>query len=269
MNNVTRSVQRMVVAVAAVTVLGGAAQVAHAKIMVAAEAPRADVATMTPVSDEALATLAVELAAGEAVVRAGKGGQLQLVKVSPTLAALGFAAGDVILSVDGAPLRARELPERLRSVRAAGGFAVQLKRGKVQSELRFAFGAGARAASSTPVAPVAPVVVKDLGGGKLEVKRAELLRALDDGAAARSARMVPSLRDGKPAGVKLYAIRPGSVFAQLGFKNGDTLRSVNGVSLDGVQQFELVHASLTTAKALVVEIDRAGAPTTITIVLVD
>ncbi len=50
-------------------------------------------------------------------------------------------------------------------------------------------------------------------------------------AAASSVRTVPAVKDGKPAGFKLYAIRPGSLFARLGFLNGDTLVSINGFDL--------------------------------------
>ncbi|MCA9662556.1 MAG: hypothetical protein KC486_29720 [Myxococcales bacterium] len=46
-------------------------------------------------------------------------------------------------------------------------------------------------------------------------------------ALARSARVVPSIRDGVQAGVKLYGIESGSLLKQLGFKNGDLVRAVN------------------------------------------
>jgi general secretion pathway protein C len=41
-------------------------------------------------------------------------------------------------------------------------------------------------------------------------------------------RPVPAIRNGLVEGVKLYAIRPGSVWAALGLKNGDSILSVNG-----------------------------------------
>lgn len=48
------------------------------------------------------------------------------------------------------------------------------------------------------------------------------------GTVARAARIVPSVRDGKPHGFKLYAIRPGSIYVVLGLRNGDTITAVNG-----------------------------------------
>lgn len=48
---------------------------------------------------------------------------------------------------------------------------------------------------------------------------------------ARSARIIPSLRNGNPAGFKLYAIRPNSFYHVLGLKSGDTIEQVNGIEI--------------------------------------
>src|SRR5262249_26192539 len=40
------------------------------------------------------------------------------------------------------------------------------------------------------------------------------------------ARVVPSMKNGTPWGFKLYAIRPGSVYAALGLQNGDTIHAI-------------------------------------------
>jgi len=62
----------------------------------------------------------------------------------------------------------------------------------------------------------------------VDVRRADL----DEMASvASSARIVPTLNDGVPAGIKLYAIRPGSLLATIGLENGDTLRAINDVPL--------------------------------------
>ena len=39
------------------------------------------------------------------------------------------------------------------------------------------------------------------------------------------------MKNGKPDGLKLYAIRPSSVFARLNFANGDTVHAINGHEL--------------------------------------
>jgi hypothetical protein len=48
----------------------------------------------------------------------------------------------------------------------------------------------------------------------------------------RQARVVPSIKDGKPNGFKLYAITPDSVIARLGFQNGDTIQALNAMRMD-------------------------------------
>ncbi len=45
---------------------------------------------------------------------------------------------------------------------------------------------------------------------------------------AKGARVVPGMSMGRVEGMKLYAIRPNSIYAALGFDNGDLLRTVNG-----------------------------------------
>jgi hypothetical protein len=49
--------------------------------------------------------------------------------------------------------------------------------------------------------------------------------------AAMGARVVPSMKQGRPVGLKLFAIRPDSLFAAAGFFNGDLLTDVNGLPL--------------------------------------
>jgi membrane-associated protease RseP (regulator of RpoE activity) len=44
----------------------------------------------------------------------------------------------------------------------------------------------------------------------------------------KGARLVPAMRDGKPEGFKIYAIKPASLVARLGFQNGDTLVAILG-----------------------------------------
>jgi type II secretory pathway component PulC len=50
-------------------------------------------------------------------------------------------------------------------------------------------------------------------------------------APAKDARLVPVLKDGKFAGIKVYAIKPGGRFDQAKFQNGDTVEKIDGVPL--------------------------------------
>ncbi|MBL0217139.1 MAG: hypothetical protein IPQ07_25100 [Myxococcales bacterium] len=75
---------------------------------------------------------------------------------------------------------------------------------------------------------------------------------------AKGARVVPSVKNGKPSGFRLYAIRPGSLFAALGLTNGDTLLSVNGFELTSADRALEVYTKIRDASALEIEIERRG-----------
>jgi PDZ domain len=79
---------------------------------------------------------------------------------------------------------------------------------------------------------------------------------------SRGGRMVPSLTDGKPDGLKLYAIRPSSVFARLGLRNGDRLRSINGQDISTPDAALEAYTLLRDAKRLEIGIVRGGKPLT-------
>ncbi len=81
-----------------------------------------------------------------------------------------------------------------------------------------------RATAPPPVAEVSPSYTTRV----VDVRRADLEEMA---AVAGSARMVPALTDGVPSGIKVYAIRPGSLLATIGLENGDTLRAIDDVPL--------------------------------------
>ena len=82
-------------------------------------------------------------------------------------------------------------------------------------------------------------------------------------AVAKGARVVPSMKNGKPDGFKLYAIRPSSAFAKLGLSNGDTLQSINGFELTSADKALEVYTKLREATSLEVEVTRRGKPVTL------
>jgi general secretion pathway protein C len=82
-------------------------------------------------------------------------------------------------------------------------------------------------------------------------------------AVAKGARVVPSMKNGKPDGFKLYAIRPSSAFARLGLANGDTLQSINGFELTSADKALEVYTKLREATSLEIEVTRRGKPVTL------
>jgi general secretion pathway protein C len=76
--------------------------------------------------------------------------------------------------------------------------------------------------------------------------------------AAKGARVVPAVKNGKPDGFKLYAIRPSSVYAKLGLSNGDTLQAINGFELTSADKALEVYTKLREATSLQVQVTRRG-----------
>jgi hypothetical protein len=77
---------------------------------------------------------------------------------------------------------------------------------------------------------------------------------------AGSARIVPSIHDGAPAGFKLYAIRPGSLFAHLLIENGDELRTINGMDMSSPEKALEVYSRIRAANSFEVALVRKSAP---------
>jgi type II secretory pathway component PulC len=81
----------------------------------------------------------------------------------------------------------------------------------------------------------------------------------------KGARVVPSMRNGQADGFKLYAIRPSSPFAKLGFQNGDTIHGINGFALDTPDQALEVYTKLRDATEVTFDLTRRGKPVSLRI----
>lgn len=79
---------------------------------------------------------------------------------------------------------------------------------------------------------------------------------------ARSARIVPSIKDGKANGFKMYAIRPNSVYAKIGLQNGDTIQAVNGFEITSPDTALQVYTKVKSASSLSIQVTRRGQPVT-------
>lgn len=135
-------------------------------------------------------------------------------------------------------------------------------------------GATAPVASAAPVAAAEPSAgegsgdelqtaidngVKKINDNTYEIDRSLVDRVLANPmGVAKGARLVPAVKNGKPDGFKLYAIRPNSVYAKLGLQNGDTLQSINNFELTSVDKALEVYTKLREASSLEVDILRRG-----------
>jgi hypothetical protein len=105
-------------------------------------------------------------------------------------------------------------------------------------------------------------------GTRCEISRSLVDRMLADSAGmSRGARLVPSIKDGQPNGMKLYAIRPKSYIGRLGILNGDTLTAINGMDISSPDKALEAYTKIRTANKLTLSLIRRGAPVTQEIVI--
>lgn len=105
--------------------------------------------------------------------------------------------------------------------------------------------------------------IRKVGEGKYEFERSALNRVLANTTLlARSARIVPSVRNGQPNGFKLYAIRPGSLYSMLGMLNGDTINAINGHAITTPDRALEVYTKLRNASNVSISFTRRGKVTT-------
>ena len=215
----------------------------------------------------------------EVVVEAGvtKG-----VRVKDDLLAkdLGLEPDDIIIALSGMAMTrdssADDIIMRLSHVSATTLYAEVLRKGqptllrwRLDGDLRQArYGSSSTLGSLgtyTPSVPLAPDPLLDtierIDDMNIKVPRATAEKLLVDPTAySRHARVIPAMKNGQVEGLKLYAIRPSSLYARLGFSNGDTVHSVNGLSLDGIDKALEAFTKLKSADELTFDITRRGKP---------
>jgi S1-C subfamily serine protease len=77
---------------------------------------------------------------------------------------------------------------------------------------------------------------------------------------ATSARIVPSIRNGRPNGVKVYAVRPTSALARLGIQNGDTVHAIADEPVAVTSDPIAIVEKLRVVTSFDIELTRRGKP---------
>lgn len=101
----------------------------------------------------------------------------------------------------------------------------------------------------------------------VDISGAELDRLFTETDPARAARIVPHLHDGHRCGVKLYAIRPGSLFEAVGLRNGDVVVAIDDIALDGGELMAGLPARLVDAPWIDLSVLRRGLPLRIVVLV--
>ncbi|RMF13911.1 MAG: hypothetical protein D6761_10330 [Candidatus Dadabacteria bacterium] len=74
------------------------------------------------------------------------------------------------------------------------------------------------------------------------------------------ARVVPNFERGRINGYKIFAIKKGSVFEQIGLRNGDIIQAINGVSVDTPEKALQLFQQLKSETEFNLELQRGGSP---------
>jgi S1-C subfamily serine protease len=161
------------------------------------------------------------------------------------LATLRLESTDVITAISGKAVRRQfDVNDALAGAGLANATTlyVELVRGgapvlvkwELEGDLREARTGVSGRMSRLPPTPLAPDplsdTIKRITDFEFELPRNTMMQISTNVQSGMSlgVRPVPAIRNGLVEGVKLYAIRPGSVWAALGLKNGDSILSVNG-----------------------------------------
>lgn len=116
-------------------------------------------------------------------------------------------------------------------------------------------------AAATPMDPAMGDVDKGVNcsGNNCTVDKQLVEKMLSNTAMlATAARFVPSIKDGKANGFKLYAIRPNSIFGKIGLQNGDTVKAINGMDMSTPDKALELYTKLRNASHLSVSVERRG-----------
>lgn len=101
--------------------------------------------------------------------------------------------------------------------------------------------------------------VKKTGEHTYEVQRQTVDSLLGNmSVLARSARIVPEVRDGRSAGFRLFSVRPDGPFAKIGLQNGDVISAINGLDMTSPDKALEVYTKLKSASHLSVGLERSG-----------
>lgn len=103
------------------------------------------------------------------------------------------------------------------------------------------------------------VEVKRLSANSYAISEDQVQKSLDNmNRLMTQIRVVPNFQGGKADGFKVFAIKPRSIFAQLGLRNGDVIRSVNGDPISDPSKAFTLLQGLRDESELSVKITRRG-----------
>ncbi|MBN1114379.1 MAG: hypothetical protein JXA66_03485 [Oligoflexia bacterium] len=108
--------------------------------------------------------------------------------------------------------------------------------------------------------------IRQISEDHVLVEKGEVDRALENiNELLTQARAVPHLENGQVAGFRIFGIKPGSLYDKLGAKNGDIIRSVNGVEIRDPASAMSLYQKLRSTDKFEINFERGGENRTSTI----
>ncbi len=105
--------------------------------------------------------------------------------------------------------------------------------------------------------------ITQLSESEYNVSRELVTRLMaNQGDLMRMARVIPHEENGQVKGVKLYGIRRSSLLGRLGIRNGDMVRSINGMDMTNPDAAVQAMSQLSSASELSLSLERRGQATT-------
>lgn len=115
---------------------------------------------------------------------------------------------------------------------------------------------GRNANRPKPNPPVEKVVQK-IDEDRFQVNRDDVDEALDNPSNIFSqARILPKYDEGTMIGLQINAIKPGSLFENIGIESGDVITKLNGIVIDNPQESAKVLSEFSEADNFTVEVER-------------
>lgn len=260
--------------------------------------PKQEAASITDITVKAADVLALKGEALEAVIEAGTAKGVRI-KDAALSRALGLEPDDIVTTMSGRVMTAERYSDvtwRLSLYNPTTVYVELLRKGETKlvrwkldgelkatrtSSLSSITGTGSLGSlsgtgtlgsgsySSTPDFPDTLLdTIERVDDTTVKIPRATVDKMLANPmAAAKGARVVPAVKNGKADGFKIYAVRPSSVYARLGFTNGDTIHAVNGFELTSPDKALEVYTKLKDATSLEIEVTRRGVPMALKIIV--
>jgi len=133
---------------------------------------------------------------------------------------------------------------------------------KIEKPARNRRNVPAKRVSTTP-SPV-PAESESTGKKDVVIQRSRIDDAIQNvNQLMKHVRIRPHFTNGQPDGLKLTGVRPGSIFTDIGFRNGDIITGVNGKPIESVDDALKFYSSLKNEANVDLQIRRRGVGQTI------